>query len=612
MSVPSRIDRQRARRLVTAAEAVRRSPAEALGLAERNGRAVPPREQIATHLEGGEACQLEAFEQALALVVERASLAFCEQEGWLDGVRAGLVALLEFFDEELELARYLMVHSAQAGGEIGERRREVLERIALLLDDERAPARGYPPRLTAQAVASGVLGVLSERLSQPQAPRLVELAGPLTSFIVSPFLGAKAARRELARPRVGLSPTETGHLDLPQGAGGRLNRRAVSVVMAVGDQPGLSNKELAALAGIEDPGQCSRLSARLARLGLIENTNAHAQFGRKAWRLTDSGEQLQTAIRREAAAEPTSAFDLPPEFVGVIDDRAVSMLRGIADQPWLRSSEVAERAGVKDEAQAARLLESLVKLGLAASEPEARQRGTPKAWRLTPAGEQLDRTIGRDTPAPPRSLAMDLMWQSGGRLSENGVSVLRGIGAEPGLSNNDIALRVGVADKNSMSQVLARLAKRDLITNTRNGGKNNVWQLTASGEKLERAIWAETPARQRRKLALELVRDHGGRLNHRVVSVLRVIGAEPELSNKDIAERVAIEARGHTSTLLARLARFRLIENLALDPAPFEVNAWVLTAAGRELEAATRGHENSPSGRSARRARRTITAKERR
>ena len=613
MSVPARPDRQRARRLVTAAEAVRQLPVERLVFSELNGRAVLARDAIADHLQDGEACQLEAFEQALALVVERASLAFWEQDGWLDAVRAGLVALLEFFDEELALARYLVVHSAQAGGKISERRREVLEWIALVLDDERAPARGYPPPLTAQAVASGVLGVLSEWLSQPQAPQLVELAGPLMSFMVAPFLGAKVARRELARARGGPSPMGTGRLDLRPDGGGSLNRRALAVVMVVGDEPGLNNKKLAAHAGIEDPGQCSRLVARLARLGLIENANAGAQSGRKAWQLTGAGEQLLAAIRPEATApEPTSAFDLPPEFVGRIDDRAVLMLRRIADQRWLRSSEVAERAGVKDEAQAMSLLESLVKLGLAASELEAHYRGTPRAWRLTPAGEQLDRAIGRDTPAPPRSLAIDLMWRSGGRLSETGVAVLRGIGAEPGLSNNDIAIRVGVGDKNSMSQLLARLAKRDLIANARNGGKYNVWQLTVSGEKLERAIWAETPAAQQRKLALELVRDRGGRLNHRVVSVLRVIGAEPELSNKDIAESVSIQAKGTASTVLGRLARFCLIENLVVDPEPFEPNAWVLTTAGRELEAATRDYENSPSGRRARRARRTITAKERR
>jgi DNA-binding IclR family transcriptional regulator len=556
-----------------------------LGFPDGNGRVAVARGAIADHLQGSEACQLQAFEQALALAAEAASVAFQMQEGWLDGVRAGLVALLEFFDGEPALASYLVVHSAQAGAQVLERRREVLERIALLLNDERAPARGYPPPLTAQAVAGGVLGVLHERLSQRHAGPLVELAGPLMSFMVLPFLGVNAARRELARPPRVASPTMSP-LDLPRDRGGRLSPRAVSLVMVIAGEPGLNNKQLAAHAGIDDPGQCSRLLARLARLGLIENTNAHRRFGPKAWRLTASGEQLQAAVRREAAApEPSSAFDLPPELVGRIDDRAVLMLRVIADQPWLRSPEVAERAGAEDEAQTARLLESLVELGLAASEREAHQRGTPKVWRLTPSGETLDRAIGRETPAPPRSVALDLMWQSGGRLSEAAVSVLGVIGSEPGLSNNEIALRASIADANSMSQLLARLRRRGLVENIKTGGRHNIWQLTVSGERLERAIWHETPPAAQRRLALDRLRDRGGRLNHRVAAVLKVIAAEPGHSNNEIALSVGIESKGHASTLLARLARFGLIENTRTRG---RENEWQLTLSGVELERAIR------------------------
>jgi DNA-binding IclR family transcriptional regulator len=309
--------------------------------------------------------------------------------------------------------------------------------------------------------------------------------------------------------------------------------------------------------------------------------------GERAHAWGAAGQKVQDAIERETnAPEPTSAFALPEQYVGRIDDRAVLMLRVIADQPWLRSTEVAERAGVEDKTQAASLLESLVDLGLAASELEAHQRGTPKVWRITPAGEELDHAIGRDTPASPRSLVLDLMQHAGGRLTPTAASILRTIGAEPELSNNDIALRVGITDENSMSQLLARLAKRDLVENTRKGGKYNVWHLTSIGEKIERAIWAETEPVEQRRLALDLVRDRGGRLKHRVVGVLRVIGTEPELSNRDIAERAGIKDKGSASELFTRLARFGLIENLVHDPTPFEVNAWVLTAAGSELAAA--------------------------
>ena len=46
---------------------------------------------------------------------------------------------------------------------------------------------------------------------------------------------------------------------------------------------------------------------------------------------------------------------------------------------------------------------------------------------------------------------------------------------------------------------------------------------------------------------------------------------------------MGIEVKGHASTLLARLARFGLIENLMVDPLPFEANAWQLTPSGIAL-----------------------------
>ena len=584
---------------MSAAEAVRGFPFEGVALPDGNGRATVWREALADRLRECEAAQLEAFEQALALATERASVAFQAQEGWVDGLRAGLMALLEFFDEEPALARYLVVGSAQAGEAVLERRREVLDRIAVVLDDERAPARSYPPPLTAQAVASGVLGVLHARLSQPDPGALAGLAGPLMSFTVLPFLGVRAARRELARPLDGSPATHSGvPLDLLRDPAGRLNPRAASVMMVIADEPGLNNIEVARRAGVTDDGHCSRLLARLQRLGLIETTgDPHRRFAPKAWRLTLSGEQLQEAIRRDAAKRaPSVALDLPPEFEGRLDDRAVVVLRVIGEQPWLSNREVAERAGVKDEAQAARLLERLVDLRLAESTRDARRRGAPNLWQLTEAGELLGRQVGGAAPASPRSVALDLMRDSGGRLSDRAVSVLRVVGADPGLSNGEVGERVGIGAPTRTSQLLARLARRGLIENTRSSGRENVWQLTPGGEQLERAIWQETPPAAQRTLAVDLLRDRGGRLNHRVVSVLGVIGAEPGHSNLEIAERVGIEGKGHASTLLARLARFGLIENVVVDPAPFEANAWQLTGSGSELEAATQddGQRTAP------------------
>jgi hypothetical protein len=60
--------------------------------------------------------------------------------------------------------------------------------------------------------------------------------------------------------------------------------------------------------------------------------------------------------------------------------------------------------------------------------------------------------------------------------------------ANPDLSNNDIALRVGIEGKGDASTLLARLARFGLIENTRTRGRENEWQLTPAGKELETAI----------------------------------------------------------------------------------------------------------------------------
>jgi DNA-binding MarR family transcriptional regulator len=547
-----------------------------------------------------EGAELEVFERALAVAVEAAAVAFRAQDGWVDGVRAGLLALLELFDRDPAVAQCLVVSSAYAGPVVRARRREVLERVAVLLDNERAPARAYPPLLSALAVANGVLGVLHAQLSEPEPGLLVELVGPLMSFTVMPFLGARAARRELQRPAETVASVAASvGVDLLQEPGRRLSHfREIEVLEAIAAEPGLSSTQVGLRAGVQDQGHLSRRLGRLARLGLIESTPAPGCRGMKAWRLTASGEQLHVEVCREAQTPIGAVSGLPQEFEDRVDFWGVCVLRAVGEQPWLAGSEIAARAGV-DPAQVAKLLARLAGLGLVQSAREVHRRGTPRVWQITDSGRELDDTIERGAPAPARSVVLDLMWQSGGRLSESAISVLKASAAEPGLSNGAIAQRVGIADANSASQLLARLQRRGLMENARNGGRENVWVLTTNGRELESAIRREAsaPALVSRTVAFDLLREQGGRLNHRVVSVLNAIGAEAGLNNTEVSERVGIESKGHASMLLARLARFGLIENQVLGGAPFEANAWRLTLTGRQLEAAIRHERESVAGR---------------
>jgi len=287
--------------------------------------------------------------------------------------------------------------------------------------------------------------------------------------------------------------------DLPHGAAGRGNHdHLVAILRVVGGEPGLSNRGVALRVGVSDEGGISRLLGRLARLGLIQSTqDPRGRGGANAWRLTARGGELERALGGEPVAPGSSVvFDLPGVPGGRLDHEALSVLRVIGEQPWLSNREVALRAGVGDPGHVARLLSALAGLGLVASTRDTRRRGAPNAWQLTARGQQLDRALGRERTARQRSVALDLMQQSGGRLSDRAVSVLMAIGSESGLSNRELAVRVGVSAQSRLSQLLARLAGRGLIENTRSAGRENRWQLTASGSELETAIRRETRASQ--------------------------------------------------------------------------------------------------------------------
>jgi len=124
----------------------------------------------------------------------------------------------------------------------------------------------------------------------------------LMSFIVLPYRGAGAARIELSRPIPAPSvPAKRKSIASPPGFDMRLTYRTISVLAAIAAESELANSELSIRAGVKDQGQISRLLARLARLGLIENTRAgRTRSAANAWRLTRAGKELETAIRRES------------------------------------------------------------------------------------------------------------------------------------------------------------------------------------------------------------------------------------------------------------------------------------------------------------------------
>ncbi len=148
-----------------------------------------------------EDCVYAAFEQALADASDRVLTAYLREKSWRERVRAGLVALLCFFDREPQAGRFLITESLAGGTRTVARRAEVIGRLTSVVEEGAAESKTtiLPPALTGEGVVGGVLAVIQRRLVEESYTPLVELANPLMSMIVLPYLGAGAARRELER-----------------------------------------------------------------------------------------------------------------------------------------------------------------------------------------------------------------------------------------------------------------------------------------------------------------------------------------------------------------------------------------------------------------------------
>jgi len=245
---------------------------------------------------------LAALEQTVEFGRTLAHDAYARESDWRSGTRAALHELLTAMEERRPLARVCLVDALVAGPRVWELHARVVAELGQALDRGRAVAgSGYrPPLLTAQATVGAITSLLHTRLLREDPQPLTDLLGPMMSMIVLPYLGAAAAHQECTAPTAprkrepAPDPSPADHRPLTQPRM-RITYRTVRVLSAIAANPGASNRHVAMEAGVLDPGQISKLLARLARLGLVENHRSGLAYGENAWHLTDSGARLETS-----------------------------------------------------------------------------------------------------------------------------------------------------------------------------------------------------------------------------------------------------------------------------------------------------------------------------
>ncbi len=296
---------QRSRMLTAAVEAVEEVGYARMTVAQVIGRARVSRKTFYDVFADREDCFLAAFDQALGQARVLMREAYDHKSGWREGIRAGLGRLLVFMDDEPALAKLCVVETLGAGERVLERRAIVLDELAAKVDQGRHVMNSTrkPPEVTAEGIVGAVFAVIHTRLLEGGREPLTNLLGPLMSMLVLPYLGARAASRELSRPALEVrrdrrSTARPRNQDPLQGLDMRLTYRTVRVLMVIAEHPGASNREIAEGSGIVDQGQISKLLTRLSRLNLVENVGEGQEKGAaNAWHLTARGAQVERATR---------------------------------------------------------------------------------------------------------------------------------------------------------------------------------------------------------------------------------------------------------------------------------------------------------------------------
>jgi AcrR family transcriptional regulator len=253
-------------------------------------------------------CLCAAYEQILDRAVSRARPAYEAEKRWVDRVRAGLRAALEFFDERPEFARLCFLQAPAAGEQTLVCRARLVCTLAEAVDADYASERSSRvlPELISQALIGGVLEILHARLLADQTIDLAELSGQLMAVIVLPYLGPAAARRELERgtPPKCEHPASNARRKAVARPPTRLTYRTLLVLSTIAESPGLSNRQISDRVGIGDQGQISKMLSRLCELGLIKNGGAgQARGAANAWRLASSGAHLIQDVGRRSPSE---------------------------------------------------------------------------------------------------------------------------------------------------------------------------------------------------------------------------------------------------------------------------------------------------------------------
>lgn len=191
------VDNQRARLLVGIVRAVARRGYNAATITEIAEGASVSRQTFYDNFQNKEQCFLVAYDRVVDDVQTAMAVAAESLTEWPEKVTAALGALLDFFSQESDLARFFWLEPVGAGEVIVTRHREAMRALIELLTADRRLNPGVPPlsETAEEAVVGGVASLISKRVNAGETERLKQLLPDLLELVLAPYLGSTEAGR---------------------------------------------------------------------------------------------------------------------------------------------------------------------------------------------------------------------------------------------------------------------------------------------------------------------------------------------------------------------------------------------------------------------------------
>lgn len=188
---------QRGRLLAAIADSLDENGYDGTTVAAISGRAGVSKSDFYRHFGSKDECFFAAYDESVERLRSEVLAACVDQDGWAEGVCAGLAAALAGLAAEPPQANLLLVEGLRAGPGVCERFQGAVESFVPYLRDG-APAgtsAGRPPEAADEAVVGGIASLLGRRVLAGQADRLVQFFPELAEFALTPYLGVAEARR---------------------------------------------------------------------------------------------------------------------------------------------------------------------------------------------------------------------------------------------------------------------------------------------------------------------------------------------------------------------------------------------------------------------------------